>query len=58
MLEKAHNSGYEVKLDKEYAPLLGTIKCPICGGNLTASSSLNMKKRKKQKKLKKNKEKQ
>ena len=45
MLEKAHNSGYEVKLDKEYAPLLGTIKCPHCGGNLTASVSTKMRKK-------------
>ena len=45
MLEKAHTNGYEVKLDKEYAPLLGTIKCPICGGNLTASLSTKMRKK-------------
>ena len=45
MLIKAHNRGYEVKLEKEYAPLLGTIKCPICGGNLTASLSTKMRKK-------------
>ena len=45
MLSKAHNSGYEVKLEKEYAPLLGSIKCPICGHNLTASLSTKMRKK-------------
>lgn len=43
-LAKNHN-GYEQKVDKEYAPLLGTIKCPCCGGNLTASISTKMRKR-------------
>lgn len=45
MLNKKHTSGYETKLDKEYAPLLGTIKCPICGNNLTASLSTKMRKK-------------
>ena len=45
MLTQKHTSGYETKIDKEYAPLLGTIKCPICGGNLTASLSTKMKKK-------------
>lgn len=45
MLTQMHTSGYETKIDKGYAPLLGTIKCPICGGNLTASLSTKMKKK-------------
>lgn len=45
ILEKAHPKGYEVKLDKEYAPLLGTLRCPMCGGNLTASLSTKMRKK-------------
>ena len=42
-LALTHNRGYEVKLDKEYAPLLGSIRCPVCGHNLTASLSTKMK---------------
>ena len=45
ILSKAHISGYEVKLAKEYAPLLGTLKCPICGHNLTSYLSTKMKKK-------------
>lgn len=45
ILAKTHNRGYEVKLEKEFAPLLGTIKCPVCGGNLTASLSTKMRKK-------------
>ena len=45
MLSQKHTSGYETKIDKEYAPLLGTIKCPICGNNLTASLSTKMRKK-------------
>ena len=45
ILEKAHKNGYEVKLKKEYAPLLGLLKCPTCGGNLTASLSTKMRKK-------------
>ena len=45
MLSKSHNKGYDVKRDKEYAPLLGSLKCPVCGGNLTASVSTKMRKR-------------
>lgn len=45
MLTQKHLSGYETKIDKEYAPLLGTIKCPICGHNLTASLSTKMRKK-------------
>ena len=29
LLSQNHN-GYEHKTDKEYAPLLGTFKCPVC----------------------------
>ena len=42
---KTHSRGYEIKMDKEYAPLLGTIRCPKCGHNLTASLSTKMRKR-------------
>ena len=45
MLFKAHNRGYEAKTDKEYAPLLGSLKCPVCGHNLTASLSTKMRKK-------------
>ena len=45
LTEQAHSRGYEVKTDKQYAPLLGTIKCPVCGHNLTASLSTKMRKR-------------
>ncbi|UVV75747.1 recombinase zinc beta ribbon domain-containing protein [Bacteroides fragilis] len=33
------------KIDKEYAPLLGSIKCPCCGNNLSASISTKMRKK-------------
>ena len=42
---KSHNRGYETKTDKAYAPLLGIIRCPHCGHNLTASLSTKMRKR-------------
>ena len=42
---QAHSRGYETKTDKEYAPLIGTIKCPHCGHNLTASLSTKMRKK-------------
>ena len=45
ILSATHKKGYEVKRDKEYAPLLGSLRCPICGGNLTASVSTKMKKK-------------
>ena len=45
MLFKAHNRGYETKTDKEYAPLLGSLKCPVCGHNMTASLSTKMRKK-------------
>ncbi len=43
-LSKNH-SGYEKKIDKDYAPLLGAIKCPCCGKNLSASISTKMRKK-------------
>lgn len=43
--KKAHTRGYETKTDKEYAPLLGSLKCPVCGHNLTASLSTKMRKK-------------
>ena len=42
---KTHSRGYEHKTDKEYAPLLGTLRCPVCGHNLTASLSTKMRKK-------------
>ena len=41
---KTHSRGYEAKMDKEYAPLLGAIRCPNCGHSLTASLSTKMRK--------------
>lgn len=37
--------GYEQKKEKEWALLLGTLKCPCCGYNATASISTKMKKK-------------
>ena len=45
MLAKAHSRGYETKTDKDYAPLLGSLKCPVCGHNMTASLSTKMRKK-------------
>lgn len=45
IVKKTHTRGYEVKSDKEYAPLLGSLKCPVCGHNLTASLSTKMRKK-------------
>jgi len=45
MLNKSHSNGYEVKMDKPDVPLLGTIKCPHCGRNMTAAISTKMKKK-------------
>ena len=41
----SHSRGYEVKSDKEYAPLLGLLRCPVCGNKLTAALSTKMRKR-------------
>ena len=35
----------EQKKEKEWAVLLGTLKCPCCGYNATASMSTKMKKK-------------
>ena len=45
VLNSKYTSGYEQKTDKEWAPLLGTLKCPCCGYNVSASISTKMKKR-------------
>ena len=45
LTKKAHNRGYEVKTDKPWAPLLGTIRCKHCGKNMTASLSTKMRKK-------------
>lgn len=42
---QAHTRGYETKADKEYAPLLGSLICPVCGHNMTASLSTKMRKK-------------
>lgn len=41
----SHSRGYEVKSEKRYAPLLGLLRCPVCGHNLTSSLSTKMLKR-------------
>ena len=41
----SHSRGYEVKSDKEYAPLLGLLRCPVCGKKLTAAASTKMRKK-------------
>lgn len=38
----AHARGYEVKSNKKYAPLLGSLRCPVCGGNMTSALSTKM----------------
>ena len=38
----SHSRGYEVKSEKGYAPLLGLLRCPVCGHNLTSSLSTKM----------------
>ena len=45
MVKESHSRGYEVKAGKEYAPLLGTLKCPVCGRNMTASLSTKMRRK-------------
>ena len=45
IVEKTHTRGYEVKMDKHYAPLLGIAKCPVCGRNMSASLSTKMRKK-------------
>ena len=45
IVKKTHNRGYEVKSDKPWAPLLGTLRCKHCGKNLTAALSTKMMKK-------------
>lgn len=45
IIKETHSKGYETKTNKEYAPLLGSLKCPVCGHNLTASLSTKMRKK-------------
>ncbi|NCB68720.1 MAG: recombinase family protein [Bacteroidia bacterium] len=45
LLDISHSNGYEVKMYKPEVPLLGSIKCPICRRNMTASISTKMKKK-------------
>ncbi|HHV85801.1 MAG TPA: recombinase family protein [Petrimonas sp.] len=45
VLNNNYTGGYEQKLDKEWAPLLGTLKCPCCGYNVSASASTKMRKK-------------
>ena len=44
-LNRKYTSGYEQKLEKEWAPLLGTLKCPCCGYNVSACISTKMRKK-------------
>jgi DNA invertase Pin-like site-specific DNA recombinase len=45
VLSSKYTGGYEQQLQKEWAPLLGTLKCPCCGYNVSASISTKMKKK-------------
>ena len=45
IVQQSHGRGYEIKGEREYAPLLGVIRCPVCGHNLTASLSTKMRKK-------------
>lgn len=45
VLSSKYTGGYEKKKEKEWAVLLGTLKCPCCGYNATASISTKMKKK-------------
>ena len=45
IVQKTHTRGYETKSEKEYAPLLGSLRCPVCGHNLTAALSTKMRKK-------------
>ena len=45
IIRETNNRGYEVKTDKPWAPLLGTLRCKHCGKNLTASLSTKMRKK-------------
>ncbi len=45
LILETHSRGYEVKTDKPWAPLLGTLRCRHCGKNMTASLSTKMRKK-------------
>lgn len=45
VLSLKYTGGYEQKKEKEWAILLGALKCPCCGYNATASMSTKMKKK-------------
>ncbi|GAB6121183.1 recombinase family protein [Dysgonomonas termitidis] len=45
MLNLRYKGGYEQKKEKQWATLLGTLKCPCCGFNVTASISTKMKRK-------------
>jgi len=45
VLSTKYTNGYEQKKEKEWAPLLGSLKCPCCGYSATASMSTKMKKK-------------
>lgn len=42
IISETHRNGYEQKRENDAVPLLGTIKCPCCGGNLTSYESTKM----------------
>ncbi len=41
----SHSRGYEVKSEKAYAPLLGLMRCPVCGYKMSSALSTKMRKR-------------
>ncbi|MDH6343167.1 site-specific DNA recombinase [Parabacteroides sp. PFB2-12] len=45
VLNTKYTGGYEQRKQKEWAPLLGSLKCPCCGNNISASMSTKMKKK-------------
>ena len=45
VLNTNYTGGYTQKLEKDWAPLLGTLKCPCCGYNVTAYISTKMRKK-------------
>ena len=45
ILNQNYTGGYEQKLEKRWAPLLGSLKCPCCHHNVSASMSTKMKKK-------------
>ena len=45
VLSSKYTGGYEQKFEKDWAPLLGTLKCPCCGHNVSACISTKMRKK-------------